>query len=167
MITLLAAPCDDGLVMLAPIPATPVYHILVVDDEATIRQLCTTMLTRAGYQVDAAEDGAVAWDVLNAGNFDLLITDNNMPKVSGVELLKKVHAACMTLPVIMATGEYPTDTFIRNPWLKPAGTLLKPYTFAELLSAVKDVLRAAHVAAEPSASPAKRRSQPLNSDRLR
>jgi DNA-binding response OmpR family regulator len=48
----------------------------------------------------------------------------------------------MVLPVIMATGELPTEEFTRYPWLQPAATLLKPYTTAELLGTVKKVLRA-------------------------
>ena len=145
----------------APAPALtrsrpqPPYRILVVDDEACIRQLTAAVLTRSGYQVEAAEDGAVAWDTLQLSSYDLLLTDNNMPKVTGVELLKKVRAARMALPVIMATGSLPDEEFTRQPWLKPAATLQKPFTAEELLGTVQAVLRAAtgnH--APPGPSPA-------------
>jgi len=63
-----------------------------------------------------------------------------MPNVSGVELIEKVRAAGMTLPVIMATGEAPEEDFTRNPFLQPAATLLKPYTPVEFLGTVKNVL---------------------------
>jgi DNA-binding response OmpR family regulator len=122
-------------------------RILVVDDDIFIRQLNTQVLIRSGYEVDAAEDGAVAWDALQLNSYDLLITDNNMPKVSGIELLKKLHAARMALPVIMATGALPEE-FTGYPWLQPAATLLKPYTVAEFLGAVKEVLRATGVVGE-------------------
>jgi DNA-binding NtrC family response regulator len=72
-----------------------------------------------------------------------MITDNNMPKVSGIELLKKLQAARMALPVIMATGTVPTEEFARHPWLRPAALLFKPYTAKEMLIAVKQVLSAA------------------------
>jgi DNA-binding NtrC family response regulator len=75
-------------------------------------------------------------------HYDLLVTDNEMPKLSGVELLKKVHAADLALPVIMATGKFPSKECARQPWLQPAVTLLKPYTFNELVGAVQIVLLA-------------------------
>ena len=118
----------------------PPHRILVVDDEPMMRHLNTKMLTDAGYHVDAAEDGAVAWNTLQAKSYDLLITDNNMPKVSGVELIEKVRAAGMALPVIMATGSLPQEDLTRTPHLKPAAILVKPYTLAEFLGTVSSVL---------------------------
>lgn len=119
-------------------------RILVVDDEPLIRQLNTEVLLESGYEVDAAEDGAVAWETLQHSGYDLLITDNDMPNVSGVDLLKKLCAARIPMPVIMVTGTFPQDEFARYPWLQPAATLLKPYTLAELLGAVKKILRASN-----------------------
>jgi two-component system chemotaxis response regulator CheY len=100
------------------------------------------MLLRSGYQVDAAEDGAAGWDALQAHRYDLMITDNNMPNICGVELLKMLHSARMTLPVIMASGAIPTEELSRHPGLQLAATLLKPFTPDELLGTVKKVLRA-------------------------
>jgi DNA-binding response OmpR family regulator len=120
----------------------PPKRILLVDNEPLIRQLFTEVLAEAGYQVDGAEDGAVAWKALQKNCYDLLITDNVMPNVSGVELLKMLHAARIDLPVIMATASFPKDEFIRNPRLQPNVTLLKPYTMAEFLGTVKEVLNA-------------------------
>ncbi|MEI9960892.1 MAG: response regulator [Limisphaerales bacterium] len=117
-------------------------RILVVDDDGDLRRLNTTVLIRHGYHVDAAEDGAVAWDILQLQCYDLLITDNNMPKVTGVELLQKLHAARMAMPVIMATGQLPEEELSRHPWLQPTITLRKPYTIEELLGVVKEVLHA-------------------------
>jgi CheY-like chemotaxis protein len=68
-------------------------RILVVEDERDLRQITAEGLTDAGYQVDVAEDGATAWTALQIYQYDLLFTDQFMPKVSGVELLKKIHAA--------------------------------------------------------------------------
>jgi DNA-binding response OmpR family regulator len=119
----------------------PRPRILVVDDEKLIRRVNTEVLTYSGYEVDSAEDGAAAWDALQLNNYDLLITDNDMPKVTGVELIQKILHASMTLPIIMATGSPPEEEFTRYPWLQPNLTLLKPYAFDELLAAVKEVLR--------------------------
>jgi CheY-like chemotaxis protein len=112
----------------------------VVDDEPIVRRLNAKMLLDAGYRVDAVEDGAVAWDALQVKKYDLLITDNNMPKVTGVELIEKVRAAGMALPVIMATGALPKEAFSRRSRLQPVATLLKPYTLAEFLGTVATVL---------------------------
>ena len=133
-----------GELIAAPLAAqtNPPHRILVAEDDADIRQLNTEILIGAGYHVDAAEDGAMAWDALQRNRYDLLVTDNLMPKVSGVELLKKLQAARMALPVIMATGNPPRETFARHPGLRPTATLLKPYTFDELVRVVKAVLRA-------------------------
>ena len=125
---------------LGPAEAPPRERILVVDDEPMIRNLNAKVLMDAGYQVDVAEDGAVAWAALQTYRYDLLITDNNMPNVSGLELITKLTAAGLELPVIMATGALPDAEFARSPWLQPAIALLKPYTLGELLGAVRQVL---------------------------
>jgi two-component system cell cycle sensor histidine kinase/response regulator CckA len=117
-----------------------VPRILVVDDDISIRQLTTEMLIRFGYEVDAAEDGAAGWEALLAKRYDLLITDNSMPKVTGIEMVKKLHAAHMDLPIIMATAVLPQEEVILHPWLQGVPTLLKPFRSAELLSTVRKVL---------------------------
>ncbi|MGA2556670.1 MAG: response regulator, partial [Verrucomicrobiota bacterium] len=89
--------------------ARPTHRILVVEDDGDIRRINTEVLTHSGYEVDAAEDGAAAWETLQRQRYDLMVTDNDMPKVSGVELLHKLHAARMALPVIMATGQLPRE----------------------------------------------------------
>ena len=68
-------------------------RILVVEDEGDLRQLNAEVLLDAGYQVDGAEDGAAAWAALQIHHYDLLLTDQFLPKLSGVELLKKIHTA--------------------------------------------------------------------------
>ena len=135
-------------------------RILVVEDDATIRLLNTEVLACSGYEVDAAEDGAVAWDTLQLKKYDLVVTDNNMPKVTGVELIKRLQDAHMDLPVIMATGTFPDEEFALHPCLQPALTLLKPYTIEELLQAVKVVLRAACDAIQELAPPPHWQAQP-------
>ena len=128
-------------------------RILVVEDELLVRRLNTRMLIYSGYDVDSAEDGAMAWAALQSTSYDLMVTDNEMPKVSGVELLQKVHATRLALPVVMATGKFPLDEFTRRPWLRPAVTLLKPYTFDALVGAVQLVLLAAAGAGGEIAAP--------------
>jgi len=142
MNTLLENPGAKAVVTPKRKPANPSQRILVVDDDVAMRLFNTHVLVRSGYQVDAAEDGAAGWEALHANTYDLLITDNNMPKISGVELVKKLRSARMALPVILASGEVPAEDLNRIPWLQPAKTLLKPYTDAELLGTVREFLRA-------------------------
>jgi DNA-binding response OmpR family regulator len=118
----------------------PPQRILVVEDDGDMRRVNTEVLTQSGYHVDAAEDGAVAWNTLQLSRYDLVVTDNDMPNVSGLELLQKIHASGMALPVIMATGMRPQEEFTRPPWVQPAALLLKPYSFNDLRETVKNVL---------------------------
>ena len=115
-------------------------RILVVEDEHDLRQLTAEVLIDAGYQVDVAEDGAAAWAALQLSKYDLLITDQFMPKLFGVELLKQMYAANMTLPIIMAAGFLPSWEFALHPCLQPVKRLLQPYSFEKLLGMVKNVL---------------------------
>jgi DNA-binding response OmpR family regulator len=118
-------------------------HILLVDDDLHLRQLSAGVLIRSGYNVDTAEDGATAWKALGYVSYDLLITDNKMPRVTGLELIKKLRSEDMTLPVILASGTVPVEELKRHPWLRLDATLPKPFTVAELLDTVKKVLSAA------------------------
>ena len=112
----------------------------MVEDDADIRRLNTEDLRNVGYLVDGVEDGAAAWEVLQRASYHLLITDQHWPKLSGVELLKKIHDANMALPVIMITDILPKLEFAEHPWIQPATMLLEPYSSAELLAMVKNAL---------------------------
>ena len=122
--------------------ADPHLRILVVDDDSDLRLLYADALARPGYDVDVAGDGAAGWEALQANRYNLLITDNDVPKVSGVELVKKLRAARMALPVVMAARRLPAHELARNPALQLAATLPKPFSIDELLETVKRVLRA-------------------------
>lgn len=63
-----------------------------------------------------------------------------MPKMTGLELIQRLHTARVALPVILATGLVPEYEFEKNPLLKPAAILLKPYSMDKLLGTVREVL---------------------------
>lgn len=115
-------------------------RILVVDDSSSVRQLKVDLLVDSGYDVEEARDGADGWEALQTGHYDLVITDNTMPKMTGVEMIEKLRSARMTVPVIMATGFMPIFEFTRKPWLKPDAALTIPFSNDELLTAVKGIL---------------------------
>jgi CheY-like chemotaxis protein len=79
---------------------------------------------------------------LNTGRYDLLITDNHMPKLTGLQLLLKIRSARMTIPVILVSGMMPTAELARHPQLQIEATLLKPYTAETFLWTVENVFRA-------------------------
>ena len=78
--------------------------ILVVDDEKYIREGLCDALGLDGYEGVEAEDGQQAWDILNKTPIDLVITDLRMPKMSGMDLLKRIYTTYPTIPVIVLTG---------------------------------------------------------------
>jgi DNA-binding response OmpR family regulator len=118
-------------------------RILLVDDNEDLRALNAEVLERAGFQVDTAEDGTAAWKALKTNRYDALITDNTMPGITGLDLIRKVRSEDMTLPVILASGTVPAEELNRSPWLQVDALLPKPYTIAELLRTVDQVLRTA------------------------
>jgi two-component system chemotaxis response regulator CheY len=124
---------------------SPPHRILMVEDDSDIRQINAMVLHQAGYYVDTAEDGASGWNALKASRYDVLITDNNMPRVTGMELIKKLRSEEMTLSVILASGTVPTEELEQNPWLKLDAVLIKPYTVEAILNSVKKVLDEADV----------------------
>jgi len=128
-------------------------RILVVEDEPSLRKLTAAVLTCSGYHVDTAEDGATAWDSLQLINYDLLITDHTMPKLTGVALLEKLHAADLAVPAILVSGNPPITELSQHPELQIEAVLLKPYTLDELLAIVKNVLYATSSIAEQPAPP--------------
>ena len=120
-------------------------RILVVDDDKVFRLSTAALLRADGYEVDTAEDGEAGWKVLHAVRYDpdcydLLITDNNMPKLSGVELIKKLRFERMILPVILASGSAPINTG----WLQLEAVLPKPFSLDQLVQTVKEVLHTAN-----------------------
>jgi CheY-like chemotaxis protein len=119
----------------------PTPRILVADDESSIRMLMTALLVRSGYHVESAEDGAEAWEALQSKPYDLLITDHNMPRITGVELVKNMRSAHMALPVVMVAGIVPKDELDRDPSLHFSATLSKPFALAELLDSVSNALQ--------------------------
>ncbi|SNT14785.1 two-component system, chemotaxis family, sensor histidine kinase and response regulator WspE [Granulicella rosea] len=80
-----------------------VPHILVVDDSHTVREMERRLLVRAGYEVTTAQNGQEAWNLLRLNDYDLLISDVDMPQMNGIELVMKVrdNARMARMPVII------------------------------------------------------------------
>jgi CheY-like chemotaxis protein len=121
-------------------PKSSRHRILVVDDADRVRRLKVDLLLDSGYDVEEARDGADGWEALQTGHYDLVVTDNTMPRMTGVEMIEKLRSARMTVPAIMATRFLPVFIFARKPWLKPDVALTIPFSDDELLAAVKRIL---------------------------
>jgi len=115
-------------------------RIMVVEDDVLIRSVSTKALAREGYQVDFAENGVRAWKALHLNRYDLLITDNNMPKMTGLQLVRKLRAAGIELPVVLASGSQLEDAVLKDAMLNFAAVIPKPFTLDELIATVKKVL---------------------------
>jgi two-component system, chemotaxis family, chemotaxis protein CheY len=122
-------------------PTNPARHILVIDDDSDLRQLSVDVLVSAGFTVDSAKDGAAGWEALKTKRYDLIITDNHMPKMTGVELIGKIRLSRVALPIIMATSHVPAHFFKQKPWLTPDASLQRPFSNDDLTVTVKKVLR--------------------------
>lgn len=112
-------------------------HILVVDDDVWIRDGITQLLLREGYLVSTAEDGEAAYSVLCRAPVDLLITDEDMPRLHGIELLRRIRREKYTLPAILISGCLPWDTPDLEELLNPGVALEKPFNFTQLLGEVR------------------------------
>ena len=87
-----------------PVRAVERPRVLVVDDEASIRELLSKTLALAEYEVDTAQDGRAAVERLRLGHYDLLIADLKMPGLDGLSLIREAKRLNVELPVIIITG---------------------------------------------------------------
>ncbi len=116
--------------------ADPNMKILVVDDFATMRRIIKNILTQLGFKnIIEADDGSTALDILKSEKVGLIVSDWNMPKMTGLDLLKAVRAdASLTnTPFIMVTAEAQQDNIILAVKAKVSQYIVKPFT-AETLS---------------------------------
>jgi excisionase family DNA binding protein len=115
-------------------------RVLVVDDEATIRDLLSKTLALAEYDVDLAPDGRSAIDRLRMIPYDLLITDLKMPGVDGLTVIREARRLKTDLPVIIITGYSTEASAIEAVNLGVSGYLTKPFRVPRVLAAASKAL---------------------------
>jgi DNA-binding response OmpR family regulator len=129
-------------------------RILVVEDEPDISLLDTEALGEAGYHVDTTADGLLALHKLKTDHYDLAIVEDDMPLVTGRELVKALRLEFIMIPVILVLGTALIEKSNPNTWSQVQALLFKPYTVPELFKTVKEVLSAAGTGANlPFRSP--------------
>lgn len=124
------------------ITAEPRARILYVDDEPQLRRIGELVLAQSGYDVDTAADGVEGWDALQHAHYNLLITDNNMPRLTGLELATNARLAGMRLPILITSGSLSLLHDSTCAWLGFAAFLSKPFSSGALVDAVEQVLLA-------------------------
>lgn len=106
--------------------------ILVVDDEDIIRESISYILGKEGYEVETAENGAIAYDKVQKEQYDLVISDIEMPEMKGIDLLEKIVRLNLHTSVIIITAYGSLETAIRALRAGAGDYLLKPLDFDEL-----------------------------------
>ncbi len=119
------------------------HRFLIVDDFAPMREIVRKVLQGMGYEhIHEANDGATALPLLFAQHFDMLITDWNMPRLPGIELLRAVRAEpkLAALPVLMVTAEVKREQIIAATQAGVNGYVIKPFTAQALIAKVQKIL---------------------------
>lgn len=115
-------------------------RVLVVDDEASIRELLSKTLALEKYEVDTAGDGAAALDRMRASAYDLMIADLKMPGMDGLTLIRQARRLKADLRIIIITGFSTESSAIEAVNLGVDGYLTKPFRIPQVLSAAAKAL---------------------------
>jgi two-component system chemotaxis response regulator CheY len=116
--------------------------ILVVDDFSTMRRIIKNLLRDLGFtNISEADDGQTALPMLQNGDFDFLVTDWNMPGMTGIDLLKAVRADAklQTMPVLMVTAEAKKDQIVEAAQAGVNGYVVKPFTAETLKEKIEKI----------------------------
>jgi CheY-like chemotaxis protein len=121
-------------------PVVTARHVLVVDDEEPIRELCARVLARAGYRVTVAAGGVEAVRLVTDELFDLIVCDLRMPVVSGLEVLEAAKALRPNVAVVLITGFGTQEMTARALQSGADRIVTKPFSPSELIDAVRKSL---------------------------
>ncbi|MEL6673367.1 MAG: response regulator transcription factor, partial [Bacteroidota bacterium] len=116
-------------------------HILVVEDDPTLRKLLQQNLRFEGYELSLAVHGEEALEKIQANNFDLILLDLMLPRMSGIEICKHLRQAGNQVPIIMLTAKDQPMDKVRGLKLGADDYLGKPFELMELLARIEAVLR--------------------------
>lgn len=111
-------------------------RVLIVDDEKSIRITLCEFLKKEGFEADSASDAQTASQMMDAKEYDVIVTDIIMPRISGIELLTKIREKSQTIQIIIMTGEPTVDTAVKAVQKGVSDYLTKPISRESLLRAV-------------------------------
>jgi two-component system chemotaxis response regulator CheY len=118
--------------------------ILVVDDFSTMRRIVRNLLGDLGYtHITEADDGKSAWPLLQAGGFDFVVTDWNMPGMTGIDLLRHIRgdARIAKTPVLMVTAEAQREQIIEAAQAGVNGYIIKPFNAVTLKEKIDKIFQ--------------------------
>jgi DNA-binding response OmpR family regulator len=121
-------------------------RLLLVEDERKLCELVARALRAERYAVDVAEDGERGWELAQSYDYDLVILDLMLPRVSGQELLRRIRRRSHAVPILVLTARDATEEKVANFEAGADDYLTKPFAFAELVMRVKALLRRGPVA---------------------
>jgi DNA-binding response OmpR family regulator len=121
-------------------------RLLLVEDETKLSELVARALRAERYAVDVAEDGEQGWQLADSYQYDLVILDLMLPKLSGQELLRRIRRKNQHVPILVLTARDATEEKVQNFEAGADDYLTKPFAFAELSMRVKALLRRGPVA---------------------
>jgi CheY-like chemotaxis protein len=111
-------------------------HVLVVDDDPMHRELVARIVSGVGFEVHTAEDGEKGWEALNRLKYALLITDHEMPKLTGLDLIERLRAVSPDIPCILVSGSQPKPEWMLSEAVRPGAFLSKPFSISELVETI-------------------------------
>ena len=119
------------------------HSILAVDDSASMRQMVSFTLKSAGYNVVEAVDGQDAWEKAGGRSFDLVLTDQNMPRMDGISLTRKLREAPQfkSTPILILTTESSDQMKQAGRSAGATGWLVKPFDPTRLIEVIQKVIR--------------------------
>jgi DNA-binding response OmpR family regulator len=115
-------------------------HILIIDDEAALRQTMARILQQAGFEVTTAENGEQGLSFIQTTNFDLIFMDLRMPGIAGMDALKLIHAGHPNLPVILFTAQPDINSAVEALRNGATDYLLKPLKPQAVIDRARSVL---------------------------
>ena len=116
-------------------------RILVIEDEERLARLISRVLREDGYAPETASDGRSGLARALAGEFDLLVVDWMLPDLDGIEVIKRLRTAEMSVPILMLTARRQVEDRVEGLDAGADDYLVKPFAFSELLARVRSLLR--------------------------
>ena len=130
------APAGAPAPMLERAKGPPAKKILVVDDDSIIREMVAKTIAQAGFCADTARDGEEGWIAACMTAYDLIITDHEMPRLTGLSLIKRLREVSPEPPCILISGNLPAHGFALEGVIPESAFLAKPFSRAALIKKV-------------------------------